>query len=383
MFYAIGTALSLYVAILLLKNVQETPHRVLLGLLLLWAMRFGLYWFKSSEWLSLAPALVVIDQNLFFLDGPLIWLYVQVVNQKKILRWKTLLHFIPFVLALLHSLQLLWEVSPQQLLATYQRISQNIGTGNYSLSLYEVLFIGAIMLSLMAYGWFSLRELSRYHQHIQSQLSNIEQVRLQWLRRLLVGWMLFLAIPILIFFINYLFGFGRFVLFQQILNTSLIIFVGMVGYFGGNQQYITLPPVHSPQFNESNSSPKTPKEKYQKSGLTIEQIEAMHEVFVEKINTEKWYLQEDLTLTELAQLLEIKPNILSQVINTATQDNFYDFVNRFRVEAVKQLLPHSRESVLQIAYQCGFKSKSTFNACFKKFTGYTPTQYRNSKNALK
>lgn len=379
MLYAIGLSLSLYVAVLLLKNIRETPHRVLFTLVLLWAVRFFIYWVKSSEWLVRFPWMVVIDQNLFLLDGPLMWLYVQAVNQRKILHWRNLLHFVPFAFLMWHSFNLLLNVSSDQLLATFQNAGKQLSQGNHSIAAETAIFIGIVILSLMIYGWLSIRDLNRYHHRIKSQLSNIEQVRLQWFRQLLIGWMLFLTLPIFLFFTNYLFGFGNFTFFQSGLNISLIVFVGLVGYFGSNQQYMMLS-VEPAQAKISQEA-ATPKEKYQKSGLTAEEIQEKHQAFVEKITAEKWYLQEDLSLNELAQLLGVKPNTLSQVINVATNDNFYDFVNRFRVEAVKQLLPHSRESVLQVAFECGFKSKSTFNACFKKFTGYTPTQYRNLKKS--
>ena len=298
MLYAIGLSLSLYVAVLLLKNISEKPHRVLFTLVLLWAVRFFIYWIKSSQWLVQFPWVIVIDQNLFLLDGPLMWLYVQAVNQRKILQWRNLLHLAPFALLMWHAFNLLLKVSSAQLLATFQNAGKQLSQGNHSIATETVIFIGTVILSLMIYGWLSIRDLSRYHRRIKSQLSNIERVRLQWFRQLLIGWMLFLTLPIFLFFTNYLFGFGNFNLFQSGLNISLIVFVGLVGYFGSNQQYLVLSaePTQRVQQHKIPQGEATPKEKYQKSGLTPEEIEEKHQAFVEKITVEKWYLQEDLSL---------------------------------------------------------------------------------------
>jgi AraC-like DNA-binding protein len=97
----------------------------------------------------------------------------------------------------------------------------------------------------------------------------------------------------------------------------------------------------------------------------------------------KPYLDAELTLTELAKRLGVTRSQLSQLINEGTGDNFYDFVNKYRVEQVKALMidPTMKHyNMLGLALESGFKSKSTFNLIFKRFTGLTPSEYR--KNLL-
>lgn len=372
----IGATLSFYVAILLLKNIQEKAHRVLLVLVLLWGIRFLLYWIKSSGWVTHFPAIVLIDQNLFFLDGPLMWLYVQAINNKKILHWKNSLHFLPFAYFAFQSWHTYLKLGSEQLLAVYKSSGKQLAHGNHSLSLGVLVVVFVIIGSIITYNILSIKELNRYHKKIKNNLSNIEKVQFRWLYRLLLAWALFLTFPIFLFFLNYLSGIGTAVYFELGFILSLCVFVGIVGYYGSNQQYAKLKSI------VEQNMPRPAQEKYQKSGLSPAKAKQAYLKFIAKIETEKWYLQEDLSLPQLAALLQVKPNVLSQVINAASNDNFYDFINRFRVAAVKELLPHSGESVLQIAFACGFKSKSTFNACFKKFTGYTPTQYRKLKETV-
>jgi AraC-like DNA-binding protein len=91
----------------------------------------------------------------------------------------------------------------------------------------------------------------------------------------------------------------------------------------------------------------------------------------------KSYLKSNLTLTDLAEELQLNPKHLSQVLNEGFNENFYKFVNRYRVEEAKQLLHNSFEkfSITGIAYEAGFNSKSTFNKAFKEYTGYSPSEY--------
>ncbi|MBK8558088.1 MAG: helix-turn-helix transcriptional regulator [Lewinellaceae bacterium] len=93
---------------------------------------------------------------------------------------------------------------------------------------------------------------------------------------------------------------------------------------------------------------------------------------------EKAYLNPDLTLTELAQQTGMNTAQLSFVINNGLGKNFNDFINQYRVEAVKSSLQDpslAHLSLLGVAFECGFNSKTTFNRAFKKLTGNAPSGY--------
>jgi AraC-like DNA-binding protein len=93
------------------------------------------------------------------------------------------------------------------------------------------------------------------------------------------------------------------------------------------------------------------------------------------------YKKSDLTLDHLASRLNVHSNYLSQIINEKDGKNFYDFVNFYRLEEFKRLIsdPRRRNStLLSLAFDCGFNSKSSFNRHFKKVTGQTPSDYFSS-----
>lgn len=94
---------------------------------------------------------------------------------------------------------------------------------------------------------------------------------------------------------------------------------------------------------------------------------------------EKPYLDFDLTLNELARQLKLTAPALSKLIKQYKNQNFYDFINTYRIEEAKKLISDSGESkktIQEIMYECGYNSKSSFNTAFKKVTGETPTSYR-------
>jgi YesN/AraC family two-component response regulator len=96
------------------------------------------------------------------------------------------------------------------------------------------------------------------------------------------------------------------------------------------------------------------------------------------MDKEKPYLNPTLTLKELSTELSIPSRYLSQIINEHMQSNFYDYISKYRIEEAKKLLSDLScdKTVLEILYEVGFNSKSSFNTAFKKFTGITPSRFK-------
>ncbi len=126
------------------------------------------------------------------------------------------------------------------------------------------------------------------------------------------------------------------------------------------------------------------KEKYKTSALLPETVEQVLPRLTRLMEEEKLYLDPDLTLKKLSERLHVHYNHLSQIINEHLGKSFNDYINAFRIEEAKQRLAdpgEARKTVLEIAYDTGFYSKSVFNTAFKKFTGKTPSQFRKEQSA--
>ncbi|HCA07215.1 helix-turn-helix domain-containing protein [Chryseobacterium sp.] len=97
------------------------------------------------------------------------------------------------------------------------------------------------------------------------------------------------------------------------------------------------------------------------------------------METEKPYLDDKLTLQKLAEQIHLPEKQLSLLINQHTGKHFFDFINEFRINDAKTLLKEqSQLTVLEVLYEVGFNSKSSFYTAFKKETNLTPTDYRKS-----
>ena len=122
-------------------------------------------------------------------------------------------------------------------------------------------------------------------------------------------------------------------------------------------------------------------EKYKTSALDPDRAMEVIPELNNLMKQEKIYLDPDLTMQILAKKLKIHYNHLSQIINEHYELSYNDFINKYRIEEAKKMLIMSKESgknVLEIMLETGFYSKSVFNTAFKKFTGMTPSEYRDT-----
>ncbi len=158
------------------------------------------------------------------------------------------------------------------------------------------------------------------------------------------------------------------------LSLSLSVFIILIGYFGLKQKEIFI------QYHDNSIEYVTePKTKY--ASVVLKEADA--EKYVSKIrhlmSKEKPYLDANLSLPALASKLNIPSHHLSRVINEQFNVNFFDFVNQYRVNEVKSRMGNpefENLSLLGIAFDCGFNTKSAFNRVFKKITGLTPSEYK-------
>jgi AraC-like DNA-binding protein len=125
---------------------------------------------------------------------------------------------------------------------------------------------------------------------------------------------------------------------------------------------------------------------YKKSNLKSEQIALYQKQLEVYMESEKPFLDPQLTLRRLAEYISIPPHHLSQVINDKFDLNFNEFINNYRIAKAKQMLsdPKSKEyKLLTIAFEVGFNNKTTFNQVFKKKCGATPSEFRHRSIAGK
>ena len=117
-------------------------------------------------------------------------------------------------------------------------------------------------------------------------------------------------------------------------------------------------------------------------GLSEQETQAI-KTKIEKLLTEKkCYMNPQLTVNDLANELGVSKRVISHTINATMADNFYDLINEYRIKEAQRILTENKDSkftVLEVLYEVGYNSKSSFNTQFKKKTGMTPSEYRRLK----
>ncbi len=302
---------------------------------------------------------------VLFLFGPLLYLYVSslaIENFK--LDKKHLLHLIPFLLVCIHR-SFTDPVS----------ISASPGSAQSNAFFYNQLYYFIILVSLFIYWIFSIRIILNHRKKIPYYFSNYTQ-------RITLSWLIFVVLLFLVLFlVDMSFStLSRFLgvrIFRFLsISANLTIFTFVVMFFSINQSVIY-------DFKEAESEPEEDEsvEKYKRSALDNKKIEDINKKVWDYLKTKKPYLNPEFSFQMMVDDLGISRQYLSQVINSGQKKNFYKLINEFRVEEVKEKLAdpkYGKYTILGIAFECGFNSKTSFNRIFKEETGLTPTAYKNS-----
>lgn len=293
-----------------------------------------------------------------FLFGPALYLYVRAVTTGEFrLHPAHLAHTLPFLLILLDQLHVLTAIAGD----------------NGTLLLSRPLPLAVLYyLQLIAYQLLSIRLLYRFHLRIAEHYSSLEGIKLRWLGTLI-------SIALLLSALGLAFSVGRW-LFDAISWPQRVWSIGMmiainylIAFFA-----MTQPVLFNPSPSEKLPSRSSPA-RYQTSSLTPTQAQAIWRRLEHLMATEKPYLRNELKIADLAAILEMPVNHLSQTINQIGDCSFFAYINRYRVEAARKLLQASApgaRTMLDIALSAGFNSESAFYKQFRAQAGLTPRQFQ-------
>ena len=309
------------------------------------------------------PHLLMLNHPILFLFGPLFYFYQRTLIDKSFnIERKNLLHFLPFVIYVIILSPLYLQSAETKLEYLNGQLSR--------LAIFDYVVTPTQIIQLLIYLLVINKELKLYHSKIKNSYSSLEKINLNWLQTFIK---LFLAVYGLmtIVLILLFFGFNEFVYNYGAGLIGLIATVSIyaIGYKGLSQPEIFI------SFYDI--------ERQQNEDVKIKIDESQKNEIISKLksvmNEKKLFLNSDLTLKELADSIYIQSYQLSKMLNDEMNQNFYDFVNGYRIEEVKRLLideDYSNLSILGIAFECGFNSKSVFNTVFKKNTNMTPSEFK-------
>lgn len=370
-FFLIAAFNALFFAVLVLQKKKVLHDKILIYWLIYLGVYTGSYAFLSNILFTDFHLLSASFISLLMLHGPFLYLYIStLVDEKYQFNGTSLLHFAPFLLFNLFVLisPLFPEIAGSIRL---DHVESEHGTGA---PLLFNLFLILTALSGPVYFLLSIRLFKILDISIFNNFSTIENINLDWLRKLVYSFGVIWTVLIAFATIHHVFHLFSWTFCTDGLFFSLSVFILLIGYFGLKQKEIFIQyPDHKIEYVTE------PKKKY--ASVLLNEADA--ELYVSKIKhfmkTEKSYMDADLTLPGLATKLQIPSHHLSRVINEKFGLNFFDFINQYRIEEVKAKLANpefDNLSLLGIAFESGFNTKSAFNRVFKRITGFTPSEYK-------
>ncbi len=367
MIFIAGISIALFISALLLvkKNKSQSDYFLLIWMLINSAHLF-FHHLNDVGALYEYPHLLGIQLPFPLFQGVLLYFYVSsVTNQNPSKKWYYFLHLIPPIVVYLYLIKFFLLPGPEKI-----EIFKLKGGEEYA-SFMALLQMSVFLSGVIYVVWCSIL-LVKHKKNIKSQFSDIQEISLLWLQFLVIGLGLVWCLVII-------------TQSDSLIYQAVAIFVILIGFFGVQQKNIFNKPSVSNAFKPSPSNlgnaverKAVEKEKYKSSGLSPELSNEHFQQLTKLMQEEKLYTNASLSLGDLAHALELHPNYLSQIINEKGGKSFYDFVNNYRVQEFKSLLvlPENKNfTLMTLAYDCGFNSKSSFNRYFKKLTGQTPSQF--------
>ena len=349
----VGFALALFAGILTaFKKQVNTSDKLLSIWLFLLAFDYGNI---GITFLSYEPAII---PSSFFLFNPAFYLYSRSLTDEKFrLKPVQLLHLLPYIFFEFTNHYYSLHFSVNEFLL------------NDSDLWVRLLFAVSFLISLIIYNTLSIKYVHKHRINLKNEFSNINQnQKLVWLLFIVISYIVYILLATF-------FGFWGFLkndfelsnLYNYSATLALTFFLGFCG--------IRQDEIYKRKFNIEK------EERYLKSKLSTERKEKIKDLIINYFNDKSPYLNPDLNMQFLSEELNIPKHQLTEVLNTIIGKNFFQFVNEYRVNAVKQKLTdpgNDKYSIESIGYDCGFSSKSSFFSVFKTLTGKTPLEFKNS-----
>jgi AraC-like DNA-binding protein len=339
------------------KKGKKISNRMLGGFLILNAvlianwLTWELFWFVRKDW----RIINMLGDPLYLLLMPFLYVYLRSLCYSDFrLRINYLLHVIPYVAFIVTDVFRLYVFSGTSLAQDILKIK---------IFSYTIIWQLQVLIYLIA----SVAMLSIYRKRLKEFYSSIEKIDLAWCNLLIVvfgaKWCIDISSILLESYGIYSHNSLRFLilisLFIKLLVTLALSYKGLM---------------QSESFSGIRGLPK-----YATSRLKSSDYDSIVEKLIACMKMEKPYLMPSLTIEDLSKKLNFPARHLSQAIHSRLNQNFQDFINSYRIEESKKYIhdeSYSNRTLLAVAYDAGFNSKSVFNASFRKLTGMTPKEYK-------
>ncbi|WP_266168071.1 helix-turn-helix transcriptional regulator [Dyella subtropica] len=355
-------AAALQAALLALALWRRPVNREANRLLAVWVALVGadlavkaIYWhLLSPEWFRAYRFVALFP----FLYGSLFFLYVRALTQGRGFRWRDAVHLLGFgvMLVLNGHVFMMDHTQLQALSARWIAGERSVGAWfDVPLFAYSLSYVLAALL--LAH---------RYRRRLRERRSDADRLSLRWIDAMAGCQMVIWCIAIV-----------QAMVYLPVINYGLLFgavaaWVCVVGWFSLGQPPVAVEPEPEPPTGEAAALASD-------AGQDDARFAAVEARLSQLMGgADPLYLEPALTIGQVAKRSGYPEYLVSTVINRRLGGSFWDYINRLRIEAARACLADTSDTrtILDIAYACGFTSKSTFNAAFKKQVGETPSSYR-------
>jgi len=341
--------------------------------------------FGYAGWYSKQPyrdILFYVPFQQIFLLPPVLYFYVKALLDKSFQFTKRdYIHFLPSAVYLIYALVVF--ITDKVVLNEYYFYED--GKDKDFSSWYQI-------TGLCSLGYYLAKSIKTYYQYrtmTYNAVSFADSVMFKWAKRFLLAFLMLIAIRVLFFILNPEWDeFGK-KFWYYVCFSVLFYYMSISGYTNSMLSATSFRdfPLNSdvdvkleaddptdialPKSMSEHHNPAEEKQPIPNFDLWREKVEALMLV-------DKMYENQALVISDLANKLDTHSKKISQVINQAYNMNFNDFVNHYRIKAIIQKIEegeHNMQTLLSLAFECGFNSKSTFNRAFKRATSLNPKEY--------
>lgn len=378
--FIIGASQAIFLALLAFnkKNRGDADLVLTIWLFLIAVNLLDFYLLKTGLAYE-HPHLLGIGACIPLLHGPFLYIYllIMISSDNKILPGY-LLHGIPFIAFTIFFMFDFYFLSSADKIAYIEKQATDP---------YPVIIILNILILVIGpvYIILSLLKLRNHIKNVANNFSYNEGVNLRWLKYVISG-LAFIWIMVVLSNILVKIPVMTDSLSENIIYMSVTLAVFFLGYYGIKQKAIYIDSSMGVKPFRAFAPGKWPGQiqKLDNPGVKEEKEVVYIRNLLDFFESEKPYLNSRLSLKEVSDALDIPLNLLSSAINRQTGKSFFNFVNSYRVtEFMTKLVDPSNKNytLMAIAYECGFNSKSSFNRIFKEYTGQTPSEYLSSKGS--
>jgi len=368
LFYLYTGLVGIFIAFVI--NLKKSSNKIANALISFFILLHSFFIIHVSLHITnliyILPGTLRTTATFSYLYGPLLYFYFKRNSENYIFKKSDFLHLIPFIILLIYLIPTYSLSSEDKLIRLlnkdqthYAELVTIVITKIMSLSIYGYLIFNTFKKNILKY---SLKGIVN-HESLKWQKSIVIFNTVY-----IISYIIYALIITKIIHNNHL-------IHPQVISMSLLVlYVGYSAY------------VRPDIFTTSVLSSEKLNAKYKNSGMTQSYSEELKQDLERLFNEEKVYKENNITLDILASKIGTTRHNTSQIINEHFKINFFEMVNKFRIQEAKEILKndsYKNLSIINIAYEIGYNNKVTFNKAFKKETGFTPTQYIVNINSQK